>query len=101
MADIAYTVTRLRAATTRLAASDAPLHDRLQRAWTEHVQLPWEDRYLPETLNGRFSALWQTYTAPSDDRRATGLREMSDAEVATAIGELVDLAFDTEAAAAS
>lgn len=97
---IDYAVEELTAAVRVLAASDADLATRLQRAWDAHYQNLWTSVYLPEHLNVRFKALWKAYTAPSDDRFSTKLREMSDEELATLASEIVQLAVDTASAAA-
>jgi hypothetical protein len=40
-------------------------------------------------LNERFKAMWNSYTAPSDDPRSTELRPMSADELAGAAAEIV------------
>ncbi len=100
MADMGYALAQLRAAVEGMAGSTEGIQARLQRAWTERLQLLWEDLYLPEALNERFKQLWVRYTAPSDNRRSTRLRELDDDELTAAVAELVALAFDVEVAAA-
>lgn len=97
---ISYAATELAAAAKVLATDTAHPRDRLQHAWDAHYQNLWTSVYLPEHLNVRFKRLWEKYTAPSDDRFATQLRTMDDAELTEAIEAVVDLAIDTSAAAA-
>jgi hypothetical protein len=97
---IEYAVEELTAAVKVLAADGADLSTRLQRAWDAHYQNLWTSVYLPEHLNVRFKELWETYTAPSDDRFSTKLREMSDEELAELASAIVQLAVDTASAAA-
>lgn len=97
---IDYAVDELTAAVKVLAAGDGDLPSRLQRAWDAHYQNLWTSVYLPEHLNVRFKALWESYTAPSDDRFSTTLREMSTDELAELASSIVQLAIDTASAAA-
>jgi len=94
MGDLSEAVSQLRAAVQLLAATPGPLHERLQSAWTEHVQTLWENRHLPDPLRDRFETLWKRYTAPSPDPHATTLRTMNERELTEAASELVALAFD-------
>jgi hypothetical protein len=96
-----YASEELAKAVEQLATSELPLHERLQAAWTEHVQMVWMKPCLTVELLGAFRDLWQRYTAPSDDPRSTVLREMTDAEDAQAIAEVVDLATRTAVTAAT
>lgn len=97
MADIAYAVAQLRG---RRGLAGAPrASKRLQWARTDHVQMLWQDPSLPRELNERFAELWQRDMAPSADRNATASRELDGAELATAVAELVALAFAEMAAA--
>ena len=95
---IEYAVEQLSLAATKLASGEQPLADRVQGVWDDHVQLLWTSVYLTADLNERFKAMWQRYTAPSDDPRSTALRVMSAAELAAAADEIVALALDTVAA---
>lgn len=93
-----YATEHLHGALVTLASSDGPSMARLQRAWTDNVQMLWMTMCLPDPLNGRFKELWERYTAPSDDPHATTLRELDDAELTAAITAVIDLALDTKAA---
>jgi hypothetical protein len=75
-------------------------HERLQRAWTGHVQHVWEAPHVGGELADRFRALWEKYTGPGDDPHRTNLREMTDREVEDAVSELVRLSIDVAAARA-
>ena len=87
-----YASDHLAAAVRSLATSEESLHERLQIAWDEHVQLVWMKPCLTRDLLRDFTELWRTYTAPSDDRTSTKLRPLSRDEAATAIESLVSLA---------
>ena len=92
---LAYAVEQLSRAVTTLASGDEPVAARLQAAWTDHVQMLWQSLYLPVELNDRFKALWERYTAPSDDRQSTKLRDLSPTELDQAVADVLVLAFDT------
>jgi hypothetical protein len=96
-----YASEELTRAVEQLATSELPLHDRLQAAWDDHVQQVWMKPCLTAELLADFRDLWHRYTAPSDDPRNTTLRELTDAEDARAIAELVDLATRTAVTAAT
>jgi hypothetical protein len=95
-----YAADNLTATVRSLATSEHPVTERLQAAWTEHVQMVWMKPCLTADLLREFRDLWQRYTGPSDDRRNTELRELSRDESLQAIEELVDLAQRTTEAAA-
>jgi len=82
----------LTAAVRSLATGEQPLADRLQTAWDEHVQMVWMKPCLTRDLLLEFRDLWQRYTAPSDDRRSTKLRELTHEELLRAVDEVVLLA---------
>src|SRR3954449_13345999 len=84
-----YASDHLTAAVRSLATSEDQLVRRLQDVWDEHVQMVWMKPCLTRDLLRDFRDLWQRYTAPSDDRQATKLRAMTDAEASTAIDEVV------------
>ena len=75
--------------------------ERLQTAWDEHVQMVWMKPCLTRDLLREFRDLWQRFTAPSDDRQSTMLRELTRDESVTAIEELVSLAKKVAVAAAA
>ena len=52
----------------------------------------WMKPCLTPDLLGEFRDLWRRYTAPSDDRASTRMRELSRAEATTAIASIVSLA---------
>jgi hypothetical protein len=83
-----------------LATSEAPVLPRLQAAWTEHVGMVWEKPCLTVELLRDFRDLWQRYTAPSDDRTATTLRDLGPEEVNRAVDEIMSLLLRTAVAAA-
>jgi hypothetical protein len=87
-----------RDALVTVGADDGTPFERLQRAWTDHVQHVWEARHIAGDLADRFRALWERYTGPGDDPHRTNLRAMSDSEVRAAVTELVELALDVAAA---
>lgn len=91
-------VETMSAAVRSLAGTDEPLHARVQRAWTDHVQQLWVGRYLPEPLHLRFKAMWERYTDSSADPQSATLRTMDPSDVSRAADELVALAFQTMAA---
>jgi hypothetical protein len=87
-----YASEHLTAAVRSLATSEDQLADRLQRAWDEHVQMIWMKPCLTRDLLREFRDLWRNYTAPSDDRQSTKLRELTRDESVTEIESLVSLA---------
>jgi hypothetical protein len=91
----------LTAAVRSLATSEDQLADRLQRAWDEHVQMIWMKPCLTRDLLREFRDLWRNYTAPSDDRQSTKLRELTRDESVTAVESLVSLANKVAVAAAT
>jgi hypothetical protein len=94
-----YAVEHLRAALTTLANTDAPLADRLQAAWTSHVQELWQTMCLPTDLNERFRAMWREYTVRDDaDRHTSTLRPLTTEELQKMAADVVALAVDTIAA---
>ena len=95
-----YASEHLTAAVRSLATSEERLAERLQTAWDDQVQMLWMKPCLTTDLLREFRELWQRYTAPSDDRRSTRLRELSHADTVTAIESLVALT-DKVALAAS
>jgi hypothetical protein len=66
-----------------------------------HVQMVWMKPCLTIDLLRDFQDLWRTYTAPSQDRQSTKLRELTRDESITAIERLVALANKVAAAAAA
>ena len=78
MEGLDHAVLLLRQALERVATGDEAAQARLQRAWTDHVQLLWERKNLPDDLNERFKQLWRSYTAKTDDPRTTQLRDLSE-----------------------
>jgi hypothetical protein len=87
-----YASEHLTAAVRSLATSEDRLPERLQGAWDEHVQMVWMKPCLTRDLLREFRDMWQRYTALSDDRESTKLRELTPDESATAIEALVSLA---------
>ena len=61
----------------------------------------WMKPCLTRDLLREFRDLWQRFTAPSDDRHSTMLRELTRDESVTAIEELVSLANKVAVAAAA
>ena len=96
-----YASDHLTAAVRSLATSEEQLAERLQTAWGEHVQMVWMKPCLTRDLLREFRDLWQRYTAPSDDRQSTKLRELTHDESVTAIDELITLANKVAVAAAA
>lgn len=92
---LAYAAEHLEAAARALAVGEQPLADRLQDAWTDHVQMVWMKPCLTVDLLRDFKSLWERYTAPSDDKHNTVLRALAPDELIAAVTELVDLAFRT------
>jgi len=95
MEGLDYAAVELRRALECVSLGSEPAQVRLQKAWTQHVQMLWERKYLPDDLNERFKQLWADYTERTDDPRTTQLRTLSEDQVASAITELIGLAFDT------
>jgi len=95
-----YAADELTAAVRSLAAGETPLAERLQAVWDDHVQMIWMKPCLTADLLRDFRDFWQRYTAPSDDRRSTKLRTLTDAELVQAIDELVALSTRTAVVAA-
>jgi hypothetical protein len=83
-----------------LATSEAASHPRLQEAWTEHVGMVWEKPCLTVELLRDFRDMWRRYTAPSDDRTATALRDLDPEEMAGVVDEIMSLLLRTTVAAA-
>jgi hypothetical protein len=96
-----YASHHLTAAVRSLATSEDQLAARLQTAWDEHVQMVWAKPCLTRGLLREFRDLWQTYTAPSDDRQSTTLRELAPDESVKAIESVISLANKVVAAAAT
>lgn len=96
-----YASDQLTAAVRSLATSDDGLAQRLQTAWDDHVQMVWMKPCLTRDLLREFRDLWHHYTAPSDDRQSTKLRELTRDESVMAIGRLVSLANKVAVAAAT
>jgi hypothetical protein len=96
-----YASDHLSAAVRSLATSEDQLAKRLQTAWDEHVQMVWMKPCLTRDLLREFRDLWQRFTAPSDDRQSTMLRELTRDESVAAIEELVSLAKKVAVAAAA
>jgi len=90
----------LAGAVRSLASGDAPLVLRAQAAWDEHVALLWIKPCLTVELLRDFRDVWQRYTAPSDDRHNTTLRELSHEELVGLVDDLVSLLLRTAVAAA-
>ena len=96
---LSYAVDHLSAAVITLASADDPLADRLQRAWTDHVQELWQTMCLTTNLNEQFRAMWREYTHRSDeDPHTSVLRGMTGSELAEMAQKLVALALATIAA---
>ena len=86
-----YAADELEAAVRVLAAGETPLAERLQTSWDEHVQMLWMKPCLTRDLLRQFKALWEEYTAPSDDPRATRLRDLSHDGMINAVDDLLAL----------
>jgi hypothetical protein len=96
-----YAADHLVEAVRTLARGDAPLAARLQAAWTENVQMLWMKPCLTRDLLAEFKGLWERYTAASDDRRSTKLRDMTPEELSAAADEVISLSIRTSIAAAN
>ena len=90
-----YATDHLTAAVGSLAKSERPLPERLQLAWDDHVQMLWMQPCLTADLLAEFRDLWHRYTAPSDDRTNTTLRDLTKDEAETAIDQLIALSART------
>ncbi|MBP6011852.1 MAG: hypothetical protein KBA31_06455 [Alphaproteobacteria bacterium] len=77
-----------------LALSGGDLRARLQRAWTDDVQLIWHRQCLTVDLAQRFRALWESYTEKTKDPRTTTLRVLSDEEARAAATALLAFSRD-------
>jgi hypothetical protein len=95
-----YATDHLTAAVASLAKSERRLPERLQLAWDDHVQMLWMQPCLTADLLAEFRDLWRRYTAPSDDRTSTTLRDLPRDEIETAIDQLIALAARTRIVAA-
>jgi hypothetical protein len=98
---LAYASNHLTVAVRALATSEGPLAERLQAAWDEHVQMVWMRPCLTRELLQEFSDLWRKYTAPSDNRQSTKLRELRRDECVMAIESIILLANKVAVAAAA
>ena len=96
-----YASDHLTAAVRSLATSEDRLGGRLQTAWDEHVQMLWMKPCLTRDLLREFRDLWRDYTAPSEDRESTKLRDLTHHESRVAIERLVSLANMVAVAAAA
>jgi hypothetical protein len=97
---LAYATDHLTAAVGLLAKSERSLPERLQLAWDNHVQMLWMRPCLTADLLAEFRDLWHRYTAPSDDRTSTTLRDLTNDETETAIDQLIALSARTRVVAA-
>jgi hypothetical protein len=95
-----YAREHLAAAVRSLATSEDPLPVRVQAVWDGDVPMLWEKPCLTVDLLGEFRDVWRRYTAPSDDRQATALRELSAAELIAVVDDLMSLLLGTTVAAA-
>ena len=96
-----YASDHLTAAVRLLATSEDQLAQRLQTVWDERVQMVWMKPCLTRDLLQEFRDLWHDYTAPSDDRQSTTLRDLTPDESRRAIESLVSLANRVAVAAAA
>jgi hypothetical protein len=96
-----YASERLTAAVKGLATSEAPLQERLQVAWDDHVQMLWMKPCLTADLLRDFRDVWHRYTEPSDDRTSTKLRGLTSEERRLAIDQLIELSARVIVAARS
>jgi hypothetical protein len=96
-----YASEHMTAAVKSLATSESPLQERLQFAWDNHVQMLWMKPCLPADLLREFRDFWHRYTARSDNRTATTLRDLTSEELKRCIDELVDLSARIDVAAQS
>jgi hypothetical protein len=95
MEGLDYARVQLRHALECVAVGNEPAQARLQKAWTQYVQMLWERKCLPDDLNERFKQLWANHTEKTDDPRTTQLRELPENQLTSAISELIGLAIDT------
>ncbi len=86
-----YAADQLEAAVRLLATGEAEPDARLQTAWAECVQMIWMKPCLTQDLLRQFKALWEEYTAPSDDPRSTKLRQLTRDEFVGAVDDLLGL----------
>jgi hypothetical protein len=98
---LGYASEHLTAAVQSLATSEEQLADRLQRAWDAHVQMIWMKPCLTRDLLREFRDLWRNYTAASENRQSTKVRELTPEESVTAIASLVSMANRVAVAAAA
>jgi hypothetical protein len=96
-----YARDHLAAAVRSLATSEDPSAVRVQAVWDGDVGMLWEKPCLTVDLLRDFRDMWRRYTAPSDDRQATALRELSPAELAALVDDLISLLLGTAIAAAT
>ena len=96
-----YATDHLTAAVGSLAKSERPLPERLQLAWDDHLQMLWMQPCLTTDLLAEFRDVWHRYTAPSDDRTSTTLRDLTKDEIETAIDHLIALLGRTRLVAAT
>jgi hypothetical protein len=96
-----YASEHLTAAVKTLANNESPLQERLQIAWDSHAQMLWMTPCLTADLLREFRDIWHRYTAPSDDRTATKLRDLTASELKAAIDQIVDLSVRVAVAAHS
>ena len=96
-----YASDHLTAAVRSLATSEDRLAERLQTAWDEHRPDGLDEAVLDPRSPAGVRDLWQRFTAPSDDRHSTMLRELTRDESVTAIEELVSLAKKVAVATAA
>jgi hypothetical protein len=90
-----YATDNLIAAVGSLAKSERLLPERLQLAWNDHVQMLWMQPCLTADLLAEFRDIWHRYTAPSDDRTSTTLRDLTKDEMETAVDQLIMLSART------
>jgi len=86
-----YAADHLGAAVRSLATSEYPLAERVQTSWDEHVQMLWMKPCLTRDLLLEFRGLWESYTAPSNDRRSTRLRDLNQDGLTQAVDDLIAL----------
>jgi hypothetical protein len=100
MMSLAYASGHLQDALRFMAGSEQPLDQRLQAAWDQHVQMLWMKPCLTRDLLKDFRDFWRRYTAPSDDRTSTQLRDLSTDELLRAVDDLASLCYRVCGAAA-
>lgn len=89
---------RLHRALAVLATGDESAAARLQAAWSGPIGELWSGMYLPRDLNDRFKQMWRDYTAPSDDRFSTTLRQLTSDEQRSVVEAVISLAMAIAAA---